>query len=79
MRRWLIDSWPDVAATNGREPSTVLPSDVVQYGPNALREAAVVKKLMHVLVEHGWLIPLESGTVIDGKARKSAFRIARAA
>lgn len=77
LRRWLINSWPEVAAAQNRDPAHILPSDVVQYGPNALRETSVVKKLMRTLEEHCWLVEMEPGVVIAGKARQLAYRIVR--
>jgi len=47
----------------------------VDHGPNALRETATVRKLLAVLGDHGWLHPLEKGTVVDGKSRSTAYRI----
>jgi hypothetical protein len=75
LRRWIIDSWPSIAGRQGRDPKTIVPRDVVVLGPNALRETQTAKKLMGVLVAHGWLAALNSGTVVDGQSRKIAYRI----
>ncbi|MBC2836425.1 YfjI family protein [Paragemmobacter straminiformis] len=64
LRAWLLDSFPH------RE---VTVRDVVQLGPNALREAPKAKAAIALLVTHNWLIPLERGTVIRGAARKEAW------
>ena len=79
LRRWIIESWPSIAAGQGRDPQTIVPRDVVTMGPNSLRETATVKKLMGVLDSHGWLFRLEAGAVIDGQARQIAYRIVREA
>jgi hypothetical protein len=68
LKKWLLESWPH---------SEISSSEILQLGPNALREAPKVKKATALLVEHGWLIPLEEGAVVSGKARKSAWRIVR--
>lgn len=78
LRRWILESWHSVAVGQNRDPLTIVPRDVVTMGPNSLRETATVKKLMAILVGHGWLVPLEAGVVIDGQARQLAFRIVRA-
>ncbi len=75
LRVWLIDTWPKRAQTQGRDPGTIVSSDVLQFGPNALREAKQVRKALAVLVDHGWLVALPEGTEIGGKGRKNAYRI----
>jgi hypothetical protein len=77
LRRWLLECWPEQAARIDRDPATVTPKDVVQYGPNALRETVLVRKLMAVLAEAGWLVPLPEGEAVNGIARKLAYRIVR--
>jgi hypothetical protein len=68
LRVWLLDKW---------EHPEVLPSDVVQFGPNSLRELKTAKAAIKALVDAGWLVPLESGAVIRGGARKEAYRIVK--
>jgi hypothetical protein len=77
LRRWLLDSWPDHANKMGRDSTTILPRDVVLYGPGAFRETPKAKALLSVLVEHQWLHQLEAGTIVDGAARSLAFQIER--
>lgn len=77
LRRWLLEGWPEQAARIDRDPSTLTPKDVVQFGPNALRETALVRKLMKVLADAGWLVALDEGEVVGGIARKLAYRIVR--
>lgn len=67
LRQWMLSpSW-------GKPWLTV--RDVVRLGPNMLRESPEAKKAVAMLVEHGWLLPLPPGTVLDGQARKQVWRI----
>ena len=70
LRRWLLESWT--------EPD-VLVRDVVRLGPNALRESPKARAALGILEKHGWLVPLEAGTVVRGAARAEAWRIVRGA
>lgn len=60
LRAWLLEAFPH------RE---VTVRDVVQLGPNALREGPKARAAIGLLVAHHWLAPLEKGTVIRGAAR----------
>lgn len=66
LRRWLIDDWAH---------SDVMLRDVVRKGPNALRESPKAKTALTILEKHGWLVPLETGTVVRGSQRKEAWAI----
>jgi hypothetical protein len=70
LRRWLLESWPHPEITS---------AEVVNKGPNALRESPKAHAALRLLEAHGWLVPLEPGTVVRGKARKAAWRIVRGA
>lgn len=70
LRRWLLERWI--------EPEITV-RDVLQLGPNALRESPKAMAALNLLQKHGWLVPLESGLVIRGAARKVAWRIVRGA
>lgn len=76
LRLWLRESWPSIAATNNRKPQYILPRDIVRFGPGSMRETKTVGQLVNILARHGWLAPLDHGTMIDGAARKDAYRIA---
>ena len=76
LRNWIFSSWPDKARSMERDPRTILPGDVVQYGPGAMRETKTVKSLLTVLADHGWLVRLEDGAVVDGKSRALAYQLA---
>ena len=69
LRRWLLGSWAE---------TEVLVRDVVQLGPNALRETPKVRAALGILEKHGWLVALDAGTVVRGAARKEAWRVVRA-
>lgn len=68
LRRWLLESWP--------EPN-VLVRDVVRLGPNALRESPKARAALGILEKHGWLAPIEPGTVVRGAARAEAWAIVK--
>lgn len=68
LRRWLLESWPHPEVTS---------ADVVNRGPNQLREAVKAHAALSLLERHGWLVPLEPGAMVRGKARKAAWRIVR--
>jgi len=71
LRRWLLESWP--------EPE-ILTSDVLQRAPvRELRESPKAAAALAILERHGWLHPLDPGTVVRGKARKTAWRIVKGA
>ena len=51
--------------------------DVVQFGPNALRETPKARAALSILEKHGWLVALEAGTILRGAARKEAWHVIR--
>lgn len=75
LRAWIVERWPERARALGRDPTTILPSDVAQCGPNALRETKEAKAALAILAEHGWLAPLPKGALVDGKTRALAYAI----
>jgi Protein of unknown function (DUF3987) len=77
LRIWLLNSWPAIAEAHERTPETVLPGDVVQFGPGSLRVAEAAKKHLKTLAAHGWVMALPPNTEVDGKPRKLAYRIVR--
>jgi hypothetical protein len=78
LRRWILESWPNVALGQNRDPETIVPRDIVISGPGSLRETAMVRKLLLILVNHGWLKKMPRGTLIGGQARHVAYQIVQA-
>ena len=70
LRKWLLESWP--------EPDLTV-RDVVQFGPDPLRESPKARAALGILARHGWLVPLDPGTVVHEAARAEAWRIVRGA
>lgn len=68
LRRWLLEGW------SGRE---IMVRDVVRLGPNPLRESPKARAAMGILERHGWVAPLDPGTVVRGSARKEAWAIVK--
>jgi len=48
---------------------------LLQRAPSKYRRKEALAPALRTLVDKGWLIELERGTVIDGKPRKQAFRL----
>ena len=69
LRRWLLEGWP--------EPE-VLVRGVLRLAPIwALRESPAARAALGILERHGWLAPLDPGTVVRGTPRKEGWRIVR--
>ncbi|KEO90261.1 hypothetical protein EH31_09225 [Erythrobacter longus] len=68
LRRWLLE---------GFDEAEVTVRDVVRLGPNSLRESPKARAALAILEKHGWLSPLDAGTVVRGSARKEAWRVMR--
>lgn len=54
-------------------------SDILQNGPNEIRDSRRLKKLFDILTENGWLIKMPNGTIVDDKSRNTAYRLAEIA
>lgn len=53
---WLVEQWPEKARENGRgDGTTVSRRDCQQFGPNAIRDAKLLKRLFTLLAEDGFL------------------------
>lgn len=67
LRQWLLESWP--------HPEILL-GDILQRSPiRSLRDRRAAKKAVAVLVEAGWLMPLDPGTIVRGSPRKESFQV----
>jgi hypothetical protein len=68
LRKWMLDGWA--------EPEIVV-RDVVRLGPNALRESPKARAALALLERHGWIVPLDPGTLVRGAARAESWRIVK--
>lgn len=68
LRKWLLESWKE---------AEILLRDVVRLGPNPLRESPKARAALGLLEKHGWLTPIEAGTVVRGSPRKDAWAIVK--
>ena len=68
LRQWFFKKW--------LKPNISIP-DICHDGPNSLRVASHAKKLVKVLVDHGWLVPIPGGAVVNGVRRREAWTIQR--
>jgi hypothetical protein len=50
-------------------------SQIYQYGPNSIRDAAKAREAANVLQQHHWLHPIPGGTEIDGKPQKEVWEV----
>lgn len=68
LRKWLLESWSH---------PEIMVRDVVRRGPNPLRESPKARAALGILERHGWLAPLDPGTVVRGAARAEAWHIVK--
>lgn len=61
----------DWARANGRFHLAQL----YQFGPTAVRDAKTARRIVDILVEHCWLLPLPEGTELGGAKRKHAWEV----
>lgn len=66
VRLWLLACW---------EHEAISIPDLQNRGPRCVRNLQYCNKTVAILAQHGWLIPLEGGAVINGKSRKTAWQI----
>jgi hypothetical protein len=67
-RMWLLNVW--------EKPEVSLP-DLYQYGPNQIRDKNTALNVARILEDHGWLLPVEGGSSINGKTRREVWKIVR--
>ena len=60
-----------------RDEGDFIIADIVQYGPNTLRDTKRAKALVGTLCSHGAVVALPQMSVVGGKARKEAYRVVR--
>lgn len=64
---WLLETWT--------EP--LIPPDIYQLGPNAVREKALASKVVGILEDHGWLVQVPGGAEVLGHRRRDVWRIVK--
>ena len=68
LRIWLVESW---------DKPEVLPGDILQFGPNSLRDRKAASQAISILVKAGWLVPLDPGSEVRDRARREAYQVQR--
>jgi len=67
LRVWLM----------GRSQADFVTGDVLQGAPSReMRRRADAERLLTILAEHGWVQKMAPGTIVNGIARQSAWRLA---
>lgn len=63
---WLHEKWgkPAVGLTH-----------IYQLGPNSIRDTKLAREAMKILEDHHWVVPIPSGTKIDGKRHGEAWEV----
>ena len=60
--------------TRWTEPVISLP-DIYQYGTYGIEDKATATKIVDILRDHGWLIPISGGGIVKGQKRRDVWRI----
>jgi hypothetical protein len=68
--QWLQQDWPKRTTTAPRMFSL---ADLYQYGPPSVRDKATATAAVDILVDHGWIIPMEGPQKVNGCQRREAF------
>jgi hypothetical protein len=50
--------------------------DIVQTGPNRIRETPTARKLAEILVQHRQFVRVQGGAIVNGKERREVWRVA---
>ena len=58
------------------EPLVSLP-DIYQFGPHGVEDKATATKVVEMLRDHGWLVPVPGGATVKGQKRRDVWRIIR--
>ena len=70
LRKWIIKNNKD---------GYLLLSDIIQNGPNNIRDRSTASKLVKIIEDAGWLKKVPNGITIRGKARRTAYQLAELA
>jgi len=57
----------------GKEIVTL--KEIYQYGPNSIRDSKKARKLMAILVDHGYALPSTNDVSVGGKNRKETYEV----
>src|SRR5205814_2263121 len=68
LRNWLLQ----------RDEEVIALLDVYQRGPNGLREAKSARQAIEILEEHGWVVRIEGGALVQGTFRQDVWKVVRA-
>jgi len=55
----------------------VYPQLVYQCGPNPIRDRETAMRIIRILKNHGWFLPIEGGATIDGSHRREAWKVVK--
>lgn len=66
LLNWLSRHW--------KQDLVSLP-DIYQRGPHAISDKKTAAKAVKTLEDHGWLVPVEGGSIVNGAKRKDVWRI----
>ena len=66
LRLRLVESWDKLE---------ILPSDILQFGPNSLRDCKAASQAFSIVMKAGWLVPLDPGSEVRDRARREAYRV----
>ena len=61
-----------------RGRTTIYLREIYQYGPAGIRDADTVRRMVGILVKHGWLVKLPEWQEIDGIQRREVWRVVEA-
>jgi hypothetical protein len=50
-------------------------TEIYQCGPNSIRDVKTARRLVKLLVEHGYALPFSGEIEFEGKKRKEAYEI----
>ncbi len=63
---WMHSEWPH---------NEISLPDLYQRGPNSIRDKDTARNIIGILEDHGWLIEIPGGGVVNGVRRQEAWRI----
>jgi hypothetical protein len=51
--------------------------EIYQFGPGGIRDKETAVRIVTILADHGWLVRLPTGTIVDGSQRRDAWKVVR--